>query len=178
VKRAIARAILAGATAASIVAATDAARAESPCTPVRRANVVACVLGASLASRAERQAELAAEGRCVAARPLFPSNPVLSGTISQRSTGSVVVPNWVVSLGQEIEIGGQRSARLGAAGAEVAAQHSRVLATDRDVAADALRLYFDALAAQEARDLGVRLETATRAAAAVARGRAEKGVAS
>jgi cobalt-zinc-cadmium efflux system outer membrane protein len=172
------RALLGGALAAAVVVATESARAEGPCTPVRRANVVACALGASLASRAERQAELAAEGRRVAARPLFPSNPVLSGTISQLSTGSVVVPNWGASLSQEIEIGGQRGARLDAADAEVAAQRSRVLVTDRDVAADALRLYFDALAAEEARDLGRRLETATRAAAAVARGRAEKGVAS
>lgn len=152
------------------------ATAEEACARITRASLVRCALAASLASRAERQGGEIAEARAVAASPFFPSNPVLSASVSRRTIVDRDVANWNFSLSQELEIGGQRGARRTAAEADVAAQRSRIVATDREIAADAWVAYYDAIAAEESTRLATRLEAVARSGAVAARARAEKGL--
>ena len=118
----------------------------------RRA-VVACALGASLEVRRAQQELKVIAGRRVSAGLWLPTNPVVMGTASARwppremGTRGAAVPNWTATLEQQIEIGGQRSARLAESDAEAAAQIRRVAVAEQETAGAALRAYFDLLSA-------------------------------
>lgn len=120
----------------------------------------------------------AAQGRRSAVAPLLPSNPVLSVSagrpIGAGTVGAGTV--WYGSLGQEIEIAGQRASRTRAADAEIVAEQSRVVQTQRDVAALALDRFYEVLAADEEARLELRLEQAASDVRASARAMAEKGL--
>ena len=117
---------------------------------VARGNVVGCALRASAAVRSEEHGLAAVEGRRVAASLVFPSNPTLSVSAGRRTAPALGEGlDWDATLSQEIEIAGQRGARLDVVSAEGDAQRARIAATRRDVAAAALDAYFDALAALE-----------------------------
>jgi cobalt-zinc-cadmium efflux system outer membrane protein len=151
---------------ATVIDSTPAAGEEAGCARVTRANLVSCALAASLAAEVERHGVDAARGREEAARPLLPSNPVLSGWVARRSaSGFESDTNWSLNLSQEIEISGERAARLRSAAFGRSAQEQVLVATKRQAAAEAWRAYFDALANDEALRLVRRLsETAQRVA--------------
>jgi cobalt-zinc-cadmium efflux system outer membrane protein len=152
------------------------ARAEPSCAAVSRSDVVDCVLRRSLAVRAESQTVEALDGRRVAQSPLLPTNPVVSLSAARRDGAGMTVTNWYASLEQQFEIAGQRSARRRAAELAEVAQGHRVVATRRETAALAWRVYFDVLAAAEELRLTARLAAASAQIAAVARGMADRGV--
>ena len=150
--------------------------ASQSCAKVDRSNVVACALAASHGLRADEHGVDAARGRADAARTILPSNPTLSVLGSRRDTAGVIVPNWTVALGQEFEIGGQRGARRREAEENVTVAKSRLVVDERDVAANALRALYDAVAANRALELAQRLEANAKAVATAARARADKGL--
>jgi outer membrane protein, heavy metal efflux system len=150
---------------------------EATCGAVTRDNVVRCALAASLSAEVERREVDAAAAREDAARPLLPSNPVVSGWAARRSTsdqGTFV--NWSATLAQEIEIGGQRGERRRAAAFGRTARTETLRATERDAAADAWHAYFDALGAADELRLAERLEATGRRVADAAEGAAARGL--
>lgn len=172
-----------GAAALATVASRAEAEELAPCAGiVDSSNVVACAVRASLAARSEREGVAAAEARRTAASPWLPSNPVvtISGgpAFPNALANPVGAPSWYVALGQEIEIGGQRSARRDAADAEATAQRRRVVVSERDAAARALELLYLAIAGDREVALLRRVEDAGTKGAAAARARAAQGVAS
>ncbi|MBI4952217.1 MAG: TolC family protein [Myxococcales bacterium] len=161
--------------------APTASADESGCAGViGRDEVVPCALAASDAIRAQEEAIAAGQGRLTAAQPYLPSNPVLSLGLgpSFDLRGGRPTPVWSAALSQEIEVGGQRDARIDAAEAELRAARALAQGTRREVAVGAWNAYFDALAGDKARALAVRLEALTQALAVAARARAEAGAAS
>jgi len=140
------------------------------------ATVVACALAASPEIAEARALVDAAGGRRETAAVVLPSNPTLAGTISTRRRPDEPrsVPNWSVSLAQEIEIGGQRAARLEVAGAEREARESRLRVTTQEVAAGALGAYYEAIAAREALTFATELASTARALAEYAEARAHE----
>jgi cobalt-zinc-cadmium efflux system outer membrane protein len=143
---------------------------------VTRINVVACALAASLSVQSASQELDAAEARQVAVSPLLPSNPLLDVSGARRTSGPAVVANWSVTLSQELEVGGQRSARRDAAAAAVNAQSARVRLSRRETALEAWRRFFDVAASEEALRMAERLTSITDAMASVARARADQGL--
>lgn len=159
-------------------AAADNVAPTSMCSAVvSRANLVRCALAASLTSRAERQVGEALEGRRVAASPLLPSNPVVAFSAGVRNVPGETATNWYATLSQEVEVAGQRSARLRIAEAEIAGQSELVTLADRDTAARAWRAYFEAVAARDELQMAERLEKAFGGAVAATRASAERGLA-
>ncbi len=160
------------------------ATAEEPSSPERcfgaihRGNVVACALAGSPALREQLAAQRAAEGRREAARPFLPSNPTLSGSVASRVGPTDRATNWSVSLGQELELAGQRGLRVDVADGEVRAQGHRVTAARREVATQAWAAYFRVLAVQERVALAAKLEQATGSVAVTVRAMATNGLAS
>ncbi len=119
--------------------------------------VVRCALDASPEVRRARLELQALAGRRVTAGTWLPSQPDVSFQSDQRShfggaPGSTF--NWYVTLSQEIEIAGQRGARLRGVDAEVAAQIRRYEVARLEVSAQALAAYFDVVAAKELAHLG------------------------
>lgn len=118
---------------------------------LRRDDVVRCALAASLDVRLARAELKSIEARRIEAGVVLPTNPVIAGQVMGRVGGanvSIGKPvEWQVSLSQEIEIAGQRSARRARVDAQVATQLRRVAAAEKEVGAAALGAYFDALAA-------------------------------
>ena len=147
---------------------------------ITRATVVPCALEASLATQSERLGLAAVEGRRRSAATVLPSNPTLSvaGGIPADPSTTERSPLWSAYLSQELEIAGQRGARLGIVGAERRAQEARVLAAQRHAASDALAAYFDALASAEYLQIASRLTPLAAALREVGRGRAEVGLGS
>ncbi len=164
----------------SIVLFSTEARAETCTPPITRTNIVACAVAESVAAKAERQQARAIEGRWKATNPIFPSNPLLSLTGSRRfgSASGLVEYNWYAALSQEIELAGQRGARRRLVGAAREAQTNVIVATEREAVADALDVYFEALAAKADLDVATRLETQARRMFDAVQGAAAKGVAS
>lgn len=152
---------------------------EPPCAVVRRDNVVACALQASASAKAERLGLESLEGRRRAAGVVLPSNPSIAvvGATPIEPGLSSRPPLWSATLSQELEIAGQRGARLDVVSAEQKAQRARLDAVRRDVAADALLLYFDAVAAAEETKIADRLGTLATSLATVSKARAQSGVA-
>jgi cobalt-zinc-cadmium efflux system outer membrane protein len=149
----------------------------APCARVSRTNVVTCALAASLERQAGDAAVRAANGRVQAAEPLLPSNPALELAGSRRQGPPGTVLNWSASLGVELEIAGQRAARRRAALAERDAQKSSNGAVDRAIAADALRLYFELLAAREQQRVLAEMDAAATRVWQAAQAAAERGAA-
>lgn len=157
-----------------------AAAEEAPhCSAISRGNLVPCALRASRSVRQERGEAAVRDARVAAASPFLPSNPTLSGSLARRSpTGSNADPavNWTLTLAQELELAGQRGARIRAAESEALAQRFRIVTSEREAAAVAWLAYFDAVAARAEQRLAEELEKAAKAMAAAARARADKGV--
>jgi cobalt-zinc-cadmium efflux system outer membrane protein len=171
---------VATAIALQIISSRARAQEAAACAPITRENVVRCALAASSTVRRERHGVAAAEGRERAARPIFPNNPTLTGTLARRGSNGVepTAVNWTATLAQEIEIAGQRGARLRATEDETAAQKNRALGTERETASLAWTTYFDAIADREALRLAERMDALGTLVARAARARAERGVAS
>jgi cobalt-zinc-cadmium efflux system outer membrane protein len=147
---------------------------------VSRATVVRCALEASLGAKAERIGLAALDGRHQSASVLLPSNPTLSvtGGLPADPSATEQTPLWSATLSQELEIAGQRGARLGAVAAEQRAQQSKVMTAQRQAAADALSAYFEALASTEQLRVADRMMILGKALQDVARARVEVGVGS
>ena len=127
-----------------------------------------------------REEVRAAEGRLATVTPFFPSNPVLAGNAARREGGydGPAVLNWQASIAQEIEIAGQRGARLRSVESDVTRQRELLSATTRDATATAWVAYFDALAASEEEALARTVASSGAAFVTAAVARAEKGLAS
>jgi outer membrane protein, heavy metal efflux system len=164
--------------------ASDGARAAGvDCAgPFDAAAAVRCALARSPEVRGARDELAALSGRRVAAGVWLPSNPQVAATAAQRrgsgdaGTARGPVLNWSATLSQELEIGGQRGARLQVVEAEEAAQGRRVAVVEQDVAAQALSAYFEAVAAGEALRLAEELAEAGRLLASAAEGRAREAL--
>lgn len=152
---------------------------ETPsCERVTRANLVSCALSASLTVRSEQKSEEALRGRRTAVGSVLPSNPVLALSAARREAKGTepTATNWYATLSQELEIAGQRGARVDAADLELSAQSKTTLLRKRETAAGAWRSYFDAIAARELQVLMEDLFRASERMATVSRARAEKGL--
>lgn len=143
---------------------------------VTRRNVVPCALKASLVVRSQRDELDVARARELAVSPWLPQNPTLSLSGSRRSTANESATNWNATVAQELEIAGQRGLRRESARWEIDAQRSRVVLSERDVAANALSLFYEVLAAREEKSLAERLTVATKGVSTVAHAKAEKGL--
>ena len=112
-------------------------------------------------------------------RVWLPSNPTVAGNLAARRRpppDAADVLNWGVILSQELEIAGQRGARVDAAEAESAAQARRVGVAEQEVAAGALTAYYEAIAAQEGLRFATDLAQTADALAAFAEGRAKEAL--
>ena len=147
------------------------------CSSVARSNVVRCALAASLERQAGEAAVRAAAGRVQATDPWLASNPALDLTGSRRRGPTESTLNWSASLGVELEIAGQRGARRSAASADREAQQSLVGAVERATAVEALRLYFEVLAAREEQRVLAQMEAAATRVWEAAHAAAERGAA-
>lgn len=145
---------------------------------INRANVAACALEASPELVEQLAAVRAAVGRREAARPFLPSNPTISAGVSRRRVDALRDTNWSLTLGQQVEVGGQRGLRMEVADHELRAGDQRLLATRIRIAAEAWNGYFAVLATHERLSLARRLESATGEVATTVRAMAANGVAS
>lgn len=160
------------------VAASKAtpARADDACLPVKRGTLARCAIDASPVVRVGAAERDLAGARVRVAAPWLPSNPVLGlSAAARRNDTEPRATNWYASLSQELEIGGQRAARVASAEADVAATEQRALAARRGVAITAFRAYFEAVAARDELALARRLEALTRAVADTTQTFAERG---
>lgn len=154
------------------------AAAQSCGDTVARSNVVGCAVRASLTLARARSEQEAQQGRYMAVNPLLPENPQLSLSAARRAGEGKRGGNWYASLSQELEVAGQRSARRAREQANLSAQQSAVVATERDVAALALRSYFQALAARDELSVAARLEDIFAHSSAAAQAGATQGLVS
>ncbi|MFO0575346.1 MAG: TolC family protein [Polyangia bacterium] len=118
--------------------------------------VLRCALSSSPELRLARQELAVVAGRRRSASTLLPAHPVVTASVADRRLfrGAPQEPqtpalNWYVTLSQEIEIAGQRGARIKESEAETAAQLRRVAVAEQEVAASALSAYYEVLAAAE-----------------------------
>lgn len=130
------------------------ARASSPCqgTFSTPAEVMACAVERSLEVQAARQELQAVAGRRTTAGVVLPSHPVIAVSFAHRQPGEAPRGpffNWYVTLTQELEIAGQRGARLDVIDGEAAAQVRRVVVVQQEAMAAALVAYYQCLAAQQ-----------------------------
>jgi cobalt-zinc-cadmium efflux system outer membrane protein len=141
-------------------------------------SVVRCALARSPEVEEARQRLAALAGRRVSAGVWLPSNPVVAATLSyrRRPPDDATATNWSVTLSQELEIAGQRGARLAAVDAEAAAAIRNVTVAEQEVGAAALNALFEAAAAKEGARFAEELAQAGRALAAVAEGRAREAL--
>ncbi len=123
--------------------------------------VVQCALLASPELGQKEQEIRILLGERLRARSLLPAHPTLQVSFAGRRPLTAVTANesrttfnWYVSLSQEIEIAGQRGARVRAADAALSAQEQRVFVTAQEIASAALLTYYELLAAREAAELG------------------------
>lgn len=161
---------------ALLFCSTTAAAPPGACKKLTRDNVAACSTKASAVVLSATHDVSAAEGRETAAAAWLPSRPVL-GVSAGRATrsGGRSGLAWRAELAQELELGGQRGARGQAARADVAARKHAAVSLSRDVAADALALFFDVLAADEEARLERRAESVLRRAELASRALADRG---
>src|SRR5262249_33873109 len=114
--------------------------------------VVRCALAASPEIRQARAQLDAVAGRRGTAATLLPANPTVAVLASNRRPPpprEASGLNWGVILSQELEIAGQRGARVEEADAAAEAQARRLKVAEQEVAAGALIAYYEALASQE-----------------------------
>jgi cobalt-zinc-cadmium efflux system outer membrane protein len=119
--------------------------------------------------RAARANIAAASARRLSAGLLLPSNPIasaqLEGTVRPGPNTTVASPlvEWQITLGQTIEVAGQRGRRLAVNDAESEAERRRLRVAADDVTADALRAFYEIQAARAtlalADGLAVAMET-------------------
>jgi cobalt-zinc-cadmium efflux system outer membrane protein len=164
------------ALASSALPPPCAAEAAACAGSLDREQLVRCVLEASPDVMARRHALEAARGRELAESPLLPSNPTLSLTAARRARDRERSFNWSATLAQELEIAGQRGLRRASAHAEGEAEHARLLAARRALAAEALLAFFEVLSAREQERLSLELSASAQAVATAARERASSGV--
>jgi len=141
--------------------------------------VVRCALAASPEVRVARAQLDAAAGRRATAEVLLPSNPTIAGNISNRRRPppeQASVLNWGVIVQQEIEIAGQRGARVDEAEAATAALTRRAKVAEQEVAAGALAAYYEALAAQESLRFATQLAATAQALVTYADARAKEAL--
>lgn len=157
----------------------DPARPE--CTrPPNAESVVRCALAASPEIREARAQLTATAGRRATAGAWLPSNPAVSGTLAQRRRPlpeSATVLNWSVTVSQELEISGQRGARIAEMDATATAQQRRVTVAEQEVAAGALAAYYEAAASQELLRFATELAEAAQALAVHAVARTKEALA-
>lgn len=161
------------------------ARAESPSCmgPFRApAEIAACAVTGSLDVQTARQELRALSGRRLAAGVLLPNHPLVGLSFAQRSPQGVEASrgtffNWYVTLSQEIEIAGQRGARLDLVDAEMAAQVRRVGVAEQEAAATALTAYYELVSARETLRLAELLAGVATSLARLASGRAAQALA-
>ena len=171
--------VFASAWARTAAAQNEPQKPASCIGPLDADTVVRCALAASPEVRAARAELDAAGGRQVTAGVRLPSNPTVTGVVSNRrrpAPESVSVLNWSVMLSQELEIAGQRGARLELVRAEVAARARRVGVAEQEVAAGALTAYYEASAAQETLRFATELAQTAQTLAAYAQGRAKEAM--
>ena len=175
--------------AATLVVASAWARAavaqDEPKQPIRCGSlidadtVVRCALAASPEIREARERLSALAGRRATAGVWLPSNPTVGATVAERRRpppDAVSVLNWSVVLSQELEIAGQRGARVDTADAEAAAQARRVGVAEQEVAAGALTAYYEAIAADEGLQFAADLAQNAQALAIFAEARAKEAL--
>jgi cobalt-zinc-cadmium efflux system outer membrane protein len=141
--------------------------------------IVRCALAASPEVREARAQLDAAGGRRASAGVWLPSNPTVSALVSRRrrpAPDPASVLNWSVVLSQELEIAGQRGARVDAVDAEVTGRARRVGVAEQEVAAGALMAYYEAIAAQETVRFAAELAQTAQTLAAFAEGRAKEAM--
>ena len=164
----------------------EEAGGREPCTPpLTEETVVRCALAQSPEVKRARLELAALEGRRVAADIWLPANPVLAFTAAGRAFPAIAAEasgqtafNWSLTLSQELEIAGQRPARLDAVDAEAAAQVRRVAVAEQEVAAAALSAFYRLLAAQEGMELARGVAAVAERLGVLAEGRAREELAS
>ncbi len=179
VKR-VGAALMVGLLAISVPVREAAAAALECGGAITRVNVADCALRASMTARAEEHTLRSIEGRRTAASLLLPSNPTLNlvgGYPIEPSLNDRFLV-WSATLSQELEIAGQRGARLDVTAAEREIQKQRVAAIRVEIASQALAAYFDALSAVEEARLAATLAALGDALQTVARTRAQIGIGS
>lgn len=141
--------------------------------------VVRCALEASPEVREARAHLDAAAARRATAGVLLPSNPTLAGTASNRRRPppeQASVLNWSVAVSQEVELGGQRRARIERADAATDAQARQVKVAEQEAAAAALSVYYEALASQDTLRFATQLGATAQALATYADARAKEAL--
>ena len=154
-------------------------RAGRDTTPLDAAWVVKRALASSPEVHQARALIEASAGRRATAAVVLPSNPTLAASLSARHRPPpepVDVWNWGVTLSQELELAGQRGARIDVADADALAITRRLAVAEQEVAAAALVAYYDAIAAREAHRFAVELTKTSDALAALAEGRAREAL--
>jgi cobalt-zinc-cadmium efflux system outer membrane protein len=141
--------------------------------------VVRCALAASPEVRRATAAVDAAAGRRETAAVLLPANPTVAGTLAHRRRPppeEATALNWSVMLSQELEIAGQRGARIDLADAARGVEARRLKVATQDVAAAALAAYYEALGAAEAMRTAAQLAATATALASYADARAKEAL--
>lgn len=151
--------------------------------PLDAAAAVRCALAGSPEVRLARQELAVLAGKRRSAGVLLPSHPVVTASVADRrlfpgapQASQAPVVNWYVTLAQELEIAGQRGARLAETEAETAAQLRRVAVAEQEVAADALSAYYEVLAAGEEARLAADLSRVADALATASAARASEAL--
>jgi cobalt-zinc-cadmium efflux system outer membrane protein len=117
--------------------------------PLTRDDVIECARRNSPSVLADRELVAGAKGYEREARVVLPENPEIEFSAAYREgPGGQRAANYYGRLTQEVEIAGQRRRRIAAAQADREATSKRVEVTERDVIADALVAYYDAIAAR------------------------------
>lgn len=171
--------VVAGALSREGTAAKGSERSKACSRPPDADAVVRCALAASPEVREAQERLAALAGRRATAAVWLPSNPTVGGNLAARRRPppeAASVLNWGVILSQELEIAGQRGARVDAAEAESAAQARRVGVAEQEVAAGALTAYYEAIAAQEGLRFATDLAQAADALAVFAEARAKEAL--
>jgi len=171
--------VVAGAWA-RVTAAQDGPRsATKDAGPLNADAVVRRALAASPEVREARDRLAALAGRRATAGVWLPSNPTVSATLATRrrqAPDPASALNWNVMLSQELELAGQRGARVATVDAEAAAQARRVGVAEQEIAAGALTAYYEAIAAREGLLIAADLAQTAQALAAFAEGRAKEAL--
>ena len=161
------------ALAALLLLAPGEMAAAAPCAgSLDAAAVVRCALGQSPDIRIARQELQVLAGRHILAETRLPSNPVLSlsGALRHAPTpeGGGLFFNGYLTLSQEVEVAGQREARINLVEDEARAALRRLAVAEQTVAAAVLGAYFDQLAGAQAVALAQELDRTLERFAALA----------
>ncbi|WP_172824816.1 TolC family protein [Pajaroellobacter abortibovis] len=140
-------------------------------------NVAQCALASNPSLQAEAAALQAKEGGRINAQRYFPSNPTLNISAARRGAKGMEPEafNWYLTLGEEIEVGGQRGARKKAAEATWEAQKKRIQGVAREIAKEAWVAFYETLAFEETHALARELETISNRAKEAVHAMAERG---